>query len=166
MNELLAAGRLSLDATRLATLGSVTWHDPCYLGRYNGEFEAPRTLLAALGLEVREMRRFPGFRSRCCGGGGGAPVTDIPGKQRLSPTCASVTCARPAPEVMAVGCPRVHRDVLLEGVVAPAGEAEPQVLDLAELMARALVADASTQGLSTQGLAASTTQTTDAEVAA
>ena len=50
---------------------------------------------------------------------------------------------------------------MLEGVVAPAGEAEPQVLDLAELMARALVLEASTQGL-----AASTTQPTDAEVAA
>lgn len=157
MNELLAAGRLSLDATRLATLGAVTWHDPCYLGRYNGEFEAPRSLLAALGLEVREMQR-SGFRSRCCGGGGGAPVTDIPGKQRI-PDMRMGDVRETGAEVVAVGCPQCT--AMLEGVVAPAGEAEPQVLDLAELMARALVLEASTQGLAT-----STTQPTDAEVAA
>lgn len=135
MNELLAAGRLSLDASKLATLGSVTWHDPCYLGRYNGEFEAPRTLLAALGLEVREMER-SGSRSRCCGGGGGAPVTDIPGKQRI-PDMRMGDVRETGAEVVAVGCPQCT--AMLEGVVAPAGEAEPQVLDLAELMARALV---------------------------
>ncbi|WP_088743129.1 (Fe-S)-binding protein [Cobetia sp. QF-1] len=135
MNELLAAGRLNLDGGKLTHLGSVTWHDPCYLGRYNGEFEAPRTLLAALGLEVREMER-SGSRSRCCGGGGGAPVTDIPGKQRI-PDMRMGDVRETGAEVVAVGCPQCT--AMLEGVVAPAGEAEPQVLDLAELMARALV---------------------------
>ncbi|WP_158772688.1 (Fe-S)-binding protein [Cobetia sp. L2A1] len=135
MNELLAAGRLSLDGDKLANLGAVTWHDPCYLGRYNGEFEAPRTLLAALGLEVREMER-SGSRSRCCGGGGGAPVTDIPGKQRI-PDMRMGDVRETGAEVVAVGCPQCT--AMLEGVVAPSGEAEPLVLDLAELMARALV---------------------------
>ncbi|MBK8490938.1 MAG: 4Fe-4S dicluster domain-containing protein [Saprospirales bacterium] len=48
----------------------VTYHDPCYLGRYNGETEAPRKLLRALGVEFQEMRRC-GANSFCCGAGGG-----------------------------------------------------------------------------------------------
>ncbi|MCB9284014.1 MAG: 4Fe-4S dicluster domain-containing protein [Lewinellaceae bacterium] len=48
----------------------VTYHDPCYLGRYNGETEAPRKLLEALGVEFHEMRRC-GANSFCCGAGGG-----------------------------------------------------------------------------------------------
>ena len=79
MAELIAAGSLNLGRHKGA---SVTYHDPCYLGRYNGEYEAPRQVLRALGIEVQEMQR-AGFRSRCCGGGGGAPITDIPGKQRI-----------------------------------------------------------------------------------
>ena len=49
----------------------VTFHDPCYLGRHNGEFEAPRTMLEALpGVELIEMARCK-LNSYCCGGGGG-----------------------------------------------------------------------------------------------
>ncbi|MFX7690414.1 (Fe-S)-binding protein, partial [Acinetobacter baumannii] len=60
---------------------SVTFHDPCYLGRYNGEIEAPRALLDAIGVERREMLR-SGLRSSCCGGGG-APLTDVSGERRI-----------------------------------------------------------------------------------
>jgi len=79
MAELIGEGALNLGQHKG---NSVTYHDPCYLGRYNGEYEAPRQVLRALGIEVKEMQR-SGFRSRCCGGGGGAPITDIPGKQRI-----------------------------------------------------------------------------------
>ncbi|PTT78921.1 dimethylglycine demethylation protein DgcB, partial [Pseudomonas sp. HMWF010] len=79
MDELISAQKLNLGQHKG---GSVTYHDPCYLGRYNGEYEAPRNVLNAIGIEVKEMQR-SGFRSRCCGGGGGAPITDIPGKQRI-----------------------------------------------------------------------------------
>ncbi|OHV12765.1 (Fe-S)-binding protein [Kushneria phosphatilytica] len=114
---------------------SLTWHDPCYLGRYNGEFEAPRRVLRALGMEVREMAR-SGYRSRCCGGGGGAALTDVPGKQRISDMRMGDARDTGA-EVVAVGCPQCT--AMLEGVVEPG----PQVLDLAELVARALVVEES-----------------------
>ena len=126
--ELLDAGKLNLDAHKG---GSVTYHDPCYLGRYNGEYEAPRQVLRALGIEVKEMER-SGFRSRCCGGGGGAPITDIPGKQRI-PDMRMDDIRQTGAEVVAVGCPQCT--AMLEGVVEP----RPLIKDLAELVADALV---------------------------
>jgi Fe-S oxidoreductase len=131
MAELVRAGQLNLSAHKGA---SVTYHDPCYLGRYNGEYEAPREVLKALGIEVREMER-SGFRSRCCGGGGGAPITDIPGKQRI-PDMRMDDIRQTQAEVVAVGCPQCT--AMLEGVVEP----RPLVKDIAELVAEALVEEA------------------------
>ena len=111
--------------------GSVTYHDPCYLGRYNGEYEAPRAVLKAIGIEVKEMQR-SGFRSRCCGGGGGAPITDIPGKQRI-PDMRMEDIKETGAELVAVGCPQCT--VMLEGVVEP----RPQIKDIAELVAEVLI---------------------------
>ncbi|UYG08525.1 (Fe-S)-binding protein [Halomonas sp. M4R1S46] len=126
--ELYEAGRL---AFRPWKGGSVTYHDPCYLGRYNGEFEAPRNVLRALGIQVAEMER-SGFRSRCCGGGGGAPITDIPGKQRI-PDMRMNDVRETGAELVAVGCPQCT--AMLEGVVDSGAE----VRDIAELVADALV---------------------------
>jgi Fe-S oxidoreductase len=49
---------------------NITFHDPCYLGRANGEYEAPRTVLSALGSPLIEMKRSKSF-ALCCGAGGG-----------------------------------------------------------------------------------------------
>ncbi|MGG3793223.1 dimethylglycine demethylation protein DgcB [Pseudomonas paraversuta] len=128
MAELIDQGALALNAD---TGGSVTYHDPCYLGRYNGEYEAPRAVLRALGIEVKEMQR-SGFRSRCCGGGGGAPITDIPGKQRI-PDMRMDDIRETGAERVAVGCPQCT--AMLEGVVEP----RPLIKDIAELVAEALI---------------------------
>ncbi len=124
-----AAGRLALAPWKG---GSVTYHDPCYLGRYNGEYEAPRSVLAALGIEVKEMGR-SGFRSRCCGGGGGATITDIPGDRRI-PDMRMNDVEESGAELVAVGCPGCT--AMLEGVV----DASAEVRDIAELVADALMA--------------------------
>jgi Fe-S oxidoreductase len=126
--ELIAGQKLNLGQHKG---GSVTYHDPCYLGRYNGEYEAPRDVLRALGIEVKEMQR-SGFRSRCCGGGGGAPITDIPGKQRI-PDMRMVDIKETGAELVAVGCPQCT--AMLEGVVEP----RPQIKDIAELVADVLL---------------------------
>ena len=65
--SLVHKGRLALKLS--GERRRLTYHDPCYLARYNGEMDAPRDLLRMLGLEVSEMER-SGLRSRCCGGEG------------------------------------------------------------------------------------------------
>ncbi|WP_118180208.1 (Fe-S)-binding protein [Paraburkholderia phosphatilytica] len=128
--ELVAMGRLSPKAAEVLRDKRVTYHDPCYLGRYNGETEAPRNLLKTIGIPIVEMERH-GKRGRCCGGGGGAPLTDIPGKQRI-PDIRIADARAINADVVAVGCPNCT--AMLEGVVGP----RPEVLDVAELVAAAL----------------------------
>lgn len=131
INELMEQSQLVLQPR---ALGRVTYHDPCYLGRYNGEYESPRSVLKALGIEVQEMTR-SGYRSRCCGGGGGAPITDIPGEHRIADMRVDDARAVEA-ETIAVACQQCT--AMLEGVVEP----RPQIKDLAELVSEALVTEA------------------------
>lgn len=128
INELVKAGLLNLEEFKG---GTVTYHDPCYLGRYNGEYDSPRELLGELGIELAEMER-SGFRSRCCGGGGGAPITDIPGERRIA-DMRMAEIKETGAELVAVGCQQCT--AMLEGVVEPRAE----VKDIAELVADALI---------------------------
>ncbi|AVH34276.1 (Fe-S)-binding protein [Vibrio fluvialis] len=128
INQLAEKGLIEL---RPHQGGKVTYHDPCYLGRYNGEYDAPRSLLNQLGIELAEMER-SGFRSRCCGGGGAAPITDIPGERRIADMRMD-DIRETGAELVAVGCQQCT--AMLEGVVEP----RPQVKDIAEIVADALV---------------------------
>lgn len=129
MASLVSQGRLKPRAA-VDSEQRLTYHDPCYLGRYNGETEAPRELLKLLGLPLHEMERH-GMRGRCCGGGGGAPLTDIPGKQRI-PDIRIHDARTIGADTVVVACPNCT--AMLEGVVGP----RPEVRDIAELLAAAL----------------------------
>lgn len=126
--ELLASGRLK--PTPLPPL-AVTYHDPCYLARYGGETEAPRAALRAAGITLEEMPRHRrnGF---CCGGGGAAPITDIPGRRRIPDLRMEEALATGA-EILAVACPGCT--AMLEGVSG----AKLPVRDVAELLAERLI---------------------------
>lgn len=125
--ELLKRGKL---APSQAPAVRVTFHDPCYLGRYNHEYDAPRALLDALGLERVEMER-AGPRSFCCGWGGGATVTDVPSRVRIPDLRMSQAVSTGA-TVVAAACPNCA--VMLEGT---AGD-RLEVLDVIELLAARL----------------------------
>jgi Fe-S oxidoreductase len=127
LSELLDTGRIKPTKT---LGGSITYHDPCYLGRYNGEYDAPRHLLDRLGIERREMER-SGPRSSCCGGGGGAPLSDIAGKRRI-PDIRMEHARETGAATLAVACPNCA--IMLEGVIGP----RPVVADIAELLEAAL----------------------------
>jgi Fe-S oxidoreductase len=72
-----------------------------------------------------------GLRSRCCGGGGGAALTDIPGKQRI-PDIRIEDARHAGAAVVSVACPQCT--AMLAGVVGD----RPEILDIAELVAEAL----------------------------
>ena len=128
--KLVSSGALKLGKS--TETRRLTYHDPCYLARYNNETESPRALLKSIGISVNEMER-SGMRSRCCGGGGGAPLTDIPGKQRI-PDIRIHDARSIGAEVVAVACPQCT--AMLEGVVE-----RPEVLDIAELLAASLIVE-------------------------
>ncbi|MEM2023152.1 MAG: (Fe-S)-binding protein, partial [Archaeoglobaceae archaeon] len=82
----------------------VTYHDPCYLGRYNGIYELPREILRSIpGLELVEMPRNRN-RSFCCGAGGGNLVREYPGEDRPNNIRAR-EAAETGAEILAVACP-------------------------------------------------------------
>jgi Fe-S oxidoreductase len=130
LDDLLAREKLRPAAASGVPAPTVTLHDPCYLGRYNGQVEAPRRALKAIGIKVVEMER-SGMNARCCGGGGGAPTTDIPGQRRI-PDIRMDDARATGAGIVAVACPQCT--AMLEGVVGQ----RPEVLDVAELVARAV----------------------------
>lgn len=134
LERLLRDGRLK--AASDVPHPALTYHDPCYLSRYNGEVDAPRRLLRSIGIQPVEMER-SGLRSSCCGWGGGAAFTDVPGPRRIPDVRMEHVRATGA-AVVAVACPNCA--VMLEGVVAP----RPDVVDLAELVLAATVEQART----------------------
>ncbi len=127
LDQLVHSG--DLDLSRALQRGTVTYHDPCYLGRYNGETEAPRRLLDALNLQVAEMER-SGMNSRCCGWGGGAAFSDVPGEHRVPDLRMQEIHAVQA-KTVAVACPNCM--TMLEGVV----QDQTEVVDIVELVAEA-----------------------------
>ena len=128
---LLAAGRIAPRAPRTKKR-RVTFHDPCYLGRHAGEYEAPRQVLGAIeGLELVEMPRSR-ETSLCCGAGGGGLWMDVDREQRFA--FLRVEEARETgAEVLATACP--YCTVMLDDAVKVMGlEDEMVVADVAELL--------------------------------
>jgi Fe-S oxidoreductase len=112
----------------------VTFHDPCYLGRHNKEYKAPRRILAAApGVQLKEMERTEND-ALCCGGGGGNIFTDILGGGPDSPARVRVREALHTDcDVLAVACPGCSR-MLGDAVNAEGLQGKIRVADLAELV--------------------------------
>jgi Fe-S oxidoreductase len=132
--ELMAAGRVPLDAAR-GLDGAVTFHDPCYLGRYSQTVEPPRDVLARLGAKTVEMEksRQNGF---CCGAGGGRIFLEETIGKRVNVERTEQALATGA-KTVAVGCP-FCMTMLTDGTKAKNVEESVQVKDLAELVAERL----------------------------
>jgi len=116
----------------------ITFHDPCYLGRHNGEYEAPRKILESIpGVSLIEMDQTR-ENALCCGGGGGNFFTDILGGGEDSPNRIRVRQAlESGAQIIAVACPQCAK-MLEDAVKAEEVGHKIEVLDVAEIVARAL----------------------------
>ena len=115
----------------------VTYHDPCYLGRYNGVYDAPRTVLRALGVDLKEMPRSR-RNSLCCGGGGGRVWMEEIGEVHARPSESRVreAAALEGVQFLVVACPKDY--VMFTDALKTTGlEAQLAVKDLTELVAEA-----------------------------
>ncbi len=130
--KLIADGRLKLSETVKAR---ITFQDPCYLGRHNNEYEAPRSILAAIpGAEVVEMPRNR-TEGLCCGGGGGRMWLETVNADRFSNLRAKEASETGA-GILATACPFCI--VCLEDSAKNLNLTKMRVLDIAEVVALAL----------------------------
>ena len=131
INELVGAGSLKLKSDFSST---VTFHDPCYLGRQNDILASPREVLQKARAGLLEMPR-SGHKSFCCGAGGAQMWKEEEhGNERVNAARFKEAQATGA-QTLAVGCPFCM--VMLTDAGKDAG-AEMQVLDVAEIVAAAL----------------------------
>ncbi len=136
LRELLAEGRLPFKNPVNAT---VTYHDPCYLGRHNRIFEEPREIIRAIpGIRLVEMAHHRAD-SLCCGGGGGRMWQDLQGEVKMSQVRIREAEATGA-EVLITACPLCL--IMLEDARKAAGLKPPfRVMDLNALVLQSLRAE-------------------------
>lgn len=114
----------------------VTYHDPCYLGRYNHIYETPRRIIRSIpGVSLIEMAHF-GPDSLCCGGGGGRMWQELEGEKKLSEVRIREAVDTGA-DVVVTACP--YCLIMLEDARKTAElEDRLRVMDLNELIAESL----------------------------
>jgi Fe-S oxidoreductase len=132
--QLMAAGRVRV----LPALERVIYHEPCYLARHNGEYEAPRAILARLVQDAPLEFALRREKAMCCGAGGARMWIDEKIGRRINIT--RVEQALPLePRVIATACPYCST-MMSDGLKAVGPETAIATRDIAELVAAALVA--------------------------
>ncbi len=134
LDQLISSGQLKLGKK----LGyKVTYHDPCYLGRYNGVYDAPRRVIQATGCELIEMPRHAD-RSFCCGAGGGRIWMEEKAiKERPSETRIREAASLEGVQSFIVACPK-DLTMFRDAVKTTGYEKSLVVKDLIELVNEAL----------------------------
>jgi len=135
LQAVIKEGRLSFSKT-LET--KVTYHDPCFLGRHNAEYDAPREVLRAIpGIELAEMERNR-ENAFCCGGGSGNFYTDSFGGRENSPARIRIREAyNTGAGILAVACP-VCMTMLTDAVKSEGLEEKLRIRDISEIVKEAL----------------------------
>lgn len=133
IEELLTAGKLKIETNSTLKGKRITFHDPCYLGRANDVYEAPRNLLKTLGVELVEMKR--NQRTALCCGAGGAQMFKEPEKgDKDINVLRTEDALETRPDIIATGCPYCNT-MMTDGVKVKEKENDIKVFDIAELIA-------------------------------
>lgn len=135
INQLIESGKLSINKELLSnnkeTETKYTYHDSCYLGRYNNIYEAPRKVLEKSEIYVTEAKR---NRSNglCCGGGGGGIFIDNSSKDKIN-DMRTRELLETSCDVVASNCPFCQ--IMLSDSLKSLGHPEVEVKDIAEIVA-------------------------------
>ncbi len=134
LQQLINDGRIKLKEGGTFKGKRITYHDSCYLGRANGIYEAPRSILEALDGDLVEMKRSR-QNGLCCGAGGSQMwKEDEPGDKRINIERAEEALATGA-DIIALNCP-FCLTMLTDGVKAKDKQDDVMVYDLSELIVR------------------------------
>jgi Fe-S oxidoreductase len=130
LNDMIEDGKITL---KKVLNKKVTYHDPCYLGRQNNIYEAPRKILNKIpGLKIIEMERSRNT-SYCCGGGGTGLILELP-NEHIDKTRAD-QIKEVDPDFVAVACPNCYQ--MLDSAIK-SRDYDIEVKGIAELVKEAL----------------------------
>jgi Fe-S oxidoreductase len=132
ISQLLKDGKLKLEKTQDST---VTYHDPCYLGRHNKLMKTPRSVLSQSGAKIKEMKNNR-FHSLCCGAGGGLMWTEETLGKRIN-HMRTENAMNAGADVISTACP-FCMTMLEDGVKDNGKEEKFAVKDIAEIIANCL----------------------------
>ena len=132
LQKLMEEGKLKIEGGEFKGK-KISFHDPCYLGRGNGEYEAPRVLLEELDADLVELKRCR-TKGLCCGAGGAQMFKEAePGNKEVNIERME-DVVEASPNIVAVGCP-FCMTMMTDGVKNKEKEDTLKVYDLAELIA-------------------------------
>jgi heterodisulfide reductase subunit D len=136
LQQLIDAGKITLQGGGEFKGKRITFHDSCYLGRANDVYEAPREVIEALDMELVEMKRAKA-KGLCCGAGGAQMFKEAEhGHKEVNIERTEEALATGA-KIVAVGCP-FCMTMLSDGMKNKNRETEIKVYDLAELIVEAM----------------------------
>ena len=134
LQDLIDAGKLSIEGGTFKGK-KITFHDPCYLGRANDIYEAPRTLIEKLDVQLVEMKNCK-TNGLCCGAGGAQMFKEAEAGDKEINIERTENAIEVNPDIIATGCP-FCMTMMSDGVKLKDKENEIKVYDLAELIADA-----------------------------
>ena len=135
IQELINQGKLSLQNSETFKGKKITFHDPCYLGRANDVYEAPRFLIEKLDAELVEMKRCKS-KGLCCGAGGAQMFKEAEKGNKEINIERTEDALETSSQFIATGCPFCNT-MMTDGIKNFEKEDSIKVLDVAELIANA-----------------------------